>query len=73
MFEFQDQYNESKINSKYVHLPGRGRQQAKVVKRVLTKKSLRSSVRAQLTFSVDLVARSWTFSLGIAKLHSENK
>jgi hypothetical protein len=69
MFKFQDQYNESKINSKYVRLPS----QAEVVKRVLTKKSLRSSVRAQLTFSVDLVARSWTFSLGMAKLHSENK
>jgi hypothetical protein len=69
MFEFQDQYNESKINSKYVRLPS----QAEVVKQVLTKKSLRSSVRAQLTFSVDLVTRSWTFSVGMAKLHSENK
>ncbi len=37
-----------------------------------TRKSRRNSVRAQLTFSVPVAARFWTFSLGMAKLHSEN-
>ena len=36
-----------------------------------TRKSLRSSVRAQLTFSVEVAAMLWTLSLGMARLHSE--
>ena len=44
---------------------------AKMFRILFTRKSRRNSVRAQLTFSVPVVARFWTFSLGMAKLHSE--